>query len=99
MSSLARSDSGPNGPGSQGLKAKALNAGDVVILALASSGPTQSIAGPARHRGNIGRELEVAGGSVAHPVFRADLADATGRRVGMPATMTLTTRPAAPRSS
>jgi len=31
----------------------------------------------------FGRELHVAGGSAANPAFRADLADATRRRVGM----------------
>jgi len=34
--------------------------------------------------GQSGREIRVAGGSAADPVFRADLADATGCRVGMP---------------
>jgi xylulokinase len=34
--------------------------------------------------GLFGRELQVAGSSAADPGFRADLADATGRRVGMP---------------
>lgn len=34
--------------------------------------------------GDFGPDLEVAGGSAADPAFRADLADATRRRVGMP---------------
>src|SRR5262252_7660214 len=34
--------------------------------------------------GQFGREIKVAGGSAADPGFRADLADATGRRVGVP---------------
>jgi xylulokinase len=34
--------------------------------------------------GDFGRDLEVAGSSAADPSFRADLADATRRRVGMP---------------
>jgi sugar (pentulose or hexulose) kinase len=34
--------------------------------------------------GRFAREIRVAGGSAADPAFRADLADATGRRVGMP---------------
>ena len=34
--------------------------------------------------GQFGREIRAAGGSAADPVFRADLADATGCRVGMP---------------
>jgi|SRR5579859_2219418 len=34
--------------------------------------------------GQSGRELQVAGSSAADPAFRADLADATRRRVGMP---------------
>jgi xylulokinase len=34
--------------------------------------------------GQFGREIKVAGGSAADPGFRADLADATRRRVGMP---------------
>jgi len=32
----------------------------------------------------FGRELQVTGGSAANPAFRADLADATRRRVGLP---------------
>jgi len=54
VSSLTGSSAGPDGPGSpgqetlfrhpHGLGANALKAGDVVVLALASSGPTQSIA-------------------------------------------------------
>jgi xylulokinase len=32
----------------------------------------------------FGRELQVAGSGAAHPAFRADLADATRRRVGLP---------------
>jgi len=34
--------------------------------------------------GDFGSEIQVAGGSAAEPGFRADLADATGRRVNMP---------------
>ena len=34
--------------------------------------------------GQFGREIKVAGGSAADPGFRADLADATRRRVGRP---------------
>ncbi len=34
--------------------------------------------------GQFGRELQVAGNSAADPAFRADLADATKRRVAMP---------------
>lgn len=34
--------------------------------------------------GHFGRELEVAGSSAADPAFRADLAHATRRRVGLP---------------
>jgi len=34
--------------------------------------------------GRAGREIRVAGGSAADPAFRADLADATGHRVGLP---------------
>jgi xylulokinase len=34
--------------------------------------------------GQFGGELRVAGSSAGDPVFRADLADATGRRVGAP---------------
>jgi xylulokinase len=34
--------------------------------------------------GDFGDEIQVAGGSAADPGFRADLADATGRRVSMP---------------
>ncbi len=34
--------------------------------------------------GGFGRAVEVAGGSAADPSFRADLADATRRRVSMP---------------
>ena len=34
--------------------------------------------------GGFGRTVEAAGGSAAHPSFRADLADATGRPVSMP---------------
>ena len=34
--------------------------------------------------GDFGRDLEVAGSSAADPSFRANLADATRRRVGMP---------------
>jgi sugar (pentulose or hexulose) kinase len=34
--------------------------------------------------GGFGTAIEVAGGSAADPGFRADLADATGRRVAMP---------------
>ena len=34
--------------------------------------------------GRFGREIKAAGGSAADPAFRADLADATGRRVGQP---------------
>jgi xylulokinase len=34
--------------------------------------------------GDFGGDLAVAGGSAADPAFRADLADATRRRVGMP---------------
>ena len=34
--------------------------------------------------GQFGREIKVAGGSAADPGFRTDLADATGRRVGLP---------------
>ncbi len=34
--------------------------------------------------GDFGRELEVAGSSAADPAFRANLADATRRRVAMP---------------
>jgi xylulokinase len=34
--------------------------------------------------GDFGDEIQVAGGSAADPGFRADLADATGRRIGMP---------------
>ncbi|HXP21878.1 MAG TPA: FGGY family carbohydrate kinase [Streptosporangiaceae bacterium] len=34
--------------------------------------------------GSFGNEIQVAGGSAAEPSFRADLADATGRRVATP---------------
>ncbi|HXZ70712.1 MAG TPA: FGGY-family carbohydrate kinase [Streptosporangiaceae bacterium] len=34
--------------------------------------------------GRFGREIKAAGGSAADPAFCADLADATGRRVGLP---------------